>query len=158
MPFAICLPHPHPPPICLGLVHAELGLAPFWKMTVFLFFWQGKGGQDSLPRSGLVGSGVYLLLLVLTLPLLPESLRVSCTEDENEEWVLTRRTLETEPHAETSENCFWVTEQPSGGKRKRESWDWTSFVSGSETRVEERGPQLPTSQGLRCYALSVGSL
>lgn len=74
MPFAICLPHPHSPPICLGLVRAELGLAPFWKMTVFCcFFWQEEGGQDSLLYSGLVGSGVYLLLLVLILPLLPES-------------------------------------------------------------------------------------
>lgn len=44
-------------------------------MTVFccFFFWQEEGGQDSLLYSGLVGSGVYLLLLVLTLPLLPES-------------------------------------------------------------------------------------
>lgn len=41
MPFAICLPHPHSPPICLGLVRAELGLAPFWKMTVF--FLAGRG-------------------------------------------------------------------------------------------------------------------
>jgi hypothetical protein len=35
-----------PDPSASALAIAELGLAPFWKMTVF---WQGEGSQVSLP-------------------------------------------------------------------------------------------------------------
>lgn len=51
---------------------AELGLASFWKMAVFL---AGIGWAGLLALLWLIGRWAYLLLLTLTLPLPPECLR-----------------------------------------------------------------------------------
>lgn len=59
-------------PSTSALSIAELGLASFWKMTVFL---AGIGWAGLLALLWLIGRWAYLLLLALTLPLPPECLR-----------------------------------------------------------------------------------
>lgn len=137
MPFAICLPHPHSPPICLGRVHAELGLALFWKNdSVF-----GRKRLSGTPFHVLLrlGGGLTSRLLVLTLPLPPESLCRSCSEDEK--------------GIETDEDCgdrtprkkqvrVWSLGSGANVRRRGRAGFGPLLSLAVKPRVKERGPHL----------------
>lgn len=91
MPFSpYASPRPHPS--TSALVVAELGLAPFWKMTVFS---QGESGQPpclALVRPGAGLTSRSLLLPCRFLQSVQDKKRRSEGELEEQEWPLLKRT------------------------------------------------------------------